>query len=239
METKISTKFIAELIGTFGLVLFGCGAAAVAGTDTIAGLSGLGLLGISFAFGLSVVVMAYAIGGITGCHINPAITIAMLVAGKIKIGDAVAYIIAQMAGALLAAFVLMTILKGNPAFHMGEWALGSNGWGEGYQNAYSTTAAFITEAVMTFMFLFVIFAVTSKWGNSTMAGLAIGLTLVLIHLVVIPITGTSVNPARSFGPAMLAGGKALSQLWLFIVAPIVGAVVAAIFWRMLEGPKEA
>jgi aquaporin Z len=239
METKISTKFIAELIGTFGLVLFGCGAAAVAGTDTIAGLSGLGLLGISFAFGLSVVVMAYAIGGITGCHINPAITIAMLVAGKIKIGDAIAYIIAQMAGALLAAFVLMTILKGNPAFHMGEWALGSNGWGEGYQNAYNTTAAFITEAVMTFMFLFVIFAVTSKWGNSTMAGLAIGLTLVLIHLVVIPITGTSVNPARSFGPAMLAGGKALSQLWLFIVAPIVGAVVAAIFWRMLEGPKEA
>lgn len=239
MEIKISTKFIAELIGTFGLVLFGCGAAAVAGGDTIAGLHGLGLLGISFAFGLSVVVMAYAIGGITGCHINPAITIAMLVAGKIKISDAVVYIIAQMAGALLAAFVLMTILKGLPGFQMTEWALGSNGWGEGYQNAYNTTSAFITEAVLTFLFLFVIFATTSKWGNSTMAGLAIGLTLVLIHLVAIPITGTSVNPARSFGPAILAGGKALSQLWLFIVAPIVGGIVAAVFWRMLEGAKEA
>jgi aquaporin Z len=239
METKISTKFIAELIGTFALVFLGCGAAAVAGTDTAGHLSGLGLLGISLAFGLSVVVMAYAIGGITGCHINPAITIAMFVAGKIKIMDAVVYIIAQMMGAVLAAFVLMTILKGQPGFSMGEWALGSNGWGDGYQNAFNTTSAFITEAVMTFLFLFVIFATTSKWGNGTMAGLAIGLTLVLIHLVAIPITGTSVNPARSFGPAILAGGKALNQLWLFFAAPIVGAVAAAIFWRVLEGPKEA
>ncbi len=239
METKISTKFIAELIGTFGLVFFGCGAAAVAGVDTMGHLSGLGLLGISLAFGVSVVVMAYAIGGITGCHINPAITVAMLVAGKIKVVDAVVYILAQMCGAVIAAIVLKTILQGHPGFAMGEWALGSNGWGEGYQNAYNTTSAFITEAVMTFMFLFVIFATTSKWGNSTMAGLAIGLTLVLIHLVAIPITGTSVNPARSFGPAILAGGKALSQLWLFFVAPIVGAVAAAIVWRVIEGAKEA
>jgi aquaporin Z len=239
MEIKISTKFIAELIGTFGLVLFGCGAAAVAGADTMGHLSGLGLLGISFAFGLSVVVMAYAIGGITGCHINPAITIAMLVAGKIKVSDAVVYIIAQLIGAVLAAFILKSILSGMPGFAMGEWALGSNGWGEGYQNAYNTTSAFITEVVMTFIFLFVIFATTSKWGNSTMAGLAIGLTLVLIHMFAIPVTGTSVNPARSFGPAILAGGKALSQLWLFMVAPIVGGVLAAIFWRFLEGAKEA
>ena len=239
METKISTKFIAELIGTFGLVLFGCGAAAVAGVNTAGGLSGLGLLGIAFAFGLSVVVMAYAIGGISGCHINPAITVAMLVAGKIKVVDALAYIVAQMIGAVLAAFVLKTILSGHPGFQMGEWALGSNGWGEGYQNAYNTTAAFITEAVLTFMFLFVIFATTSKWGNSTMAGLAIGLTLVLIHLLAIPITGTSVNPARSFGPALLAGGKAMSQLWLFFAAPLTGGIVAAIFWRIIESPKEA
>jgi aquaporin Z len=239
METKISTKFIAELIGTFGLVFFGCGAAAVAGVDTMGHLSGLGLLGISLAFGVSVVVMAYAIGGITGCHINPAITVAMLVAGKIKVVDAVVYILAQMCGAVIAAIVLKTILQGHPGFAMGEWALGSNGWGEGYQNAYNTTSAFITEALMTFMFLFVIFATTSKWGNSTMAGLAIGLTLVLIHLVAIPITGTSVNPARSFGPAILAGGKALSQLWLFFVAPIVGAVVAAVVWRVIEGAREA
>lgn len=234
MEIKISTKFIAELIGTFSLVLFGCGAAAVAGADTAGNLSGLGLLGISFAFGLSVVVMAYAIGGISGCHINPAITIAMLVAGKIKAGEALAYIVAQMIGAVLAAFVLMQILKGQPNFSMGEWALGSNGWGEGYQNAYNTTAAFLTETVLTFLFLFVIFGTLSKWGNSTMAGLAIGLSLVLIHLVAIPITGTSVNPARSFGPAILAGGKALSQLWLFFAAPILGAVIAALVWRGLE-----
>lgn len=239
MHANTPTKFLAELIGTFALVLFGCGAAAVAGMDTIAGLSGLGLLGIAFAFGLSVVVMAYAIGGITGCHINPAITIAMLVAGKIKVGDAVVYIVAQLAGALLGAFVLMQILKGMPGFSMGEWALGSNGWGTGYQNEFNTTAAFLAEAVLTFLFLFVIFGTTSKWGNSTMAGLAIGFTLVLIHLVAIPITGTSVNPARSFGPAMLAGGKALSQLWLFIAAPLTGAIVAALLWKGLESGKDA
>lgn len=237
MEIKSSTKFIAELIGTFGLVLFGCGAAAVAGTDTIAGLSGLGLLGISFAFGLSVVVFAYAIGGITGCHINPAVTIGVLVAGKISGKDAVVYIIAQLIGALLGAFVLQQILVGQlGGFTAGEWAYGANGWGEGYQNEYNTTSAFLIEAVLTFVFLFVILATTSKVGNATMAGLAIGLTLVLIHLVAIPVTGTSVNPARSFGPALLAGGKALSQLWLFIVAPVVGAAIAGVLWKGLE-PK--
>lgn len=234
METKISTKFIVELVGTFSLVLFGCGAAAVSGVDTIAGLSGLGLLGISFAFGLAVVVMAYAIGGISGCHINPAITISMLVAGKINAKDALAYVIAQLIGAALAAFVLMQILSGQAGFEMGEYALGSNGWGENYQNNFNVTAAFIAEAVLTFLFLFVIFATTSKFGNSTMAGLAIGLTLVLIHLVAIPITGTSVNPARSFGPALFAGGAALSQLWLFIVAPLVGGIVAALFWKVVK-----
>lgn len=237
METKLSTKFVAELIGTFGLVLFGCGAAAVAGANTVAGLSGLGLLGIALAFGISVVVFAYAIGGISGCHINPAVTIGVLVAGKISAKDAVAYIVAQLIGALLGAIVLKTILSGQLAgFTPGEWAFGSNGWGKGYQNEYGICAAFLTEAVLTFLFLFVILATTSKVGNGTMAGLAIGFTLVLIHLVAIPITGTSVNPARSFGPALLAGGQALSQLWLFIVAPIVGAIVAAVVWRALE-PK--
>ena len=237
METNISKKFVAELIGTFGLVLFGCGAAAVAGATTLGGLSGLGLLGIALAFGLSVVVFAYAIGGISGCHINPAVTIGVLFAGKIAAKDAVVYIVAQLIGALLGAFVLQQILGGQLAgFSPGEWAYGSNGWGKGYQNEYGTTAAFLTEAVLTFIFLFVILATTSKIGNSTMAGLAIGLTLVLIHLVAIPITGTSVNPARSFGPAILAGDQALSQLWLFIVAPIVGAIIAAVVWRALE-PK--
>jgi aquaporin Z len=230
-------KLLAELIGTFALVLFGCGAAVVSGVSTT-GPSGIGLLGISFAFGLAVVAMAYAIGGITGCHINPAITIAMLVAGKIKTAEAVNYIIGQLLGATLGAAVLYVILKGAPGFEMGEWALGSNGWGEGYLGAYNMTSAFITEVVLTFLFLFVIFATTSKWGNGTMAGLAIGLTLVLIHLVAIPITGTSVNPARSFGPAIFAQGKALTQLWLFIAAPIVGAVLAALVWKGVFETKE-
>jgi aquaporin Z len=230
-------KLLAELIGTFALVLFGCGAAVVSGISTT-GPSGIGLLGISFAFGLAVVAMAYAIGGITGCHINPAITVAMLVAGKIKTAEAVNYIIGQMLGATLGAAVLYVILKGAPGFEMGEWALGSNGWGEGYLGAYNMTSAFVTEAVLTFLFLFVIFATTSKWGNGTMAGLAIGLTLVLIHLVAIPITGTSVNPARSFGPAIFAQGKALTQLWLFIAAPIVGAVLAALVWKGVFETKE-
>lgn len=230
-------KLLAELIGTFSLVLFGCGAAVISGIS-VTGPSGIGLLGISFAFGLAVVVMAYAIGGISGCHINPAITISMLVAGKIKAGEAVQYIIGQLIGAVLASGVLYLIQKGSPGFMMGEWALGSNGWGEGYLGGYNMTSAFITEAVLTFLFLIVIFGTTSKWGNGTMAGLAIGLTLVLIHLVAIPVTGTSVNPARSFGPAVFAQGKALTQLWLFIAAPIVGGIAAALVWKGLFETKE-
>lgn len=235
-------KYLAEFIGTFALVLFGCGAAVVAGKTipiTVADAPvGIGLLGISLAFGLSVVVMAYAIGPISGCHINPAITIAMLVAKKISFKDTVGYVIAQMAGAVVAAFLLRAIQTGAPGFTMGDWALGSNGWGPGFLGSYTTTAAFLTETLLTFLFLFVIFAVTSKLGNSNMAGLAIGLTLVLIHLVSIPITGTSVNPARSFGPAIFAGGIAMDQLWLFIVAPIAGAILAAIVWRVAFEPKE-
>ena len=230
-------KLLAELIGTFSLVLFGCGAAVISGIS-VTGPSGIGLLGISFAFGLAVVVMAYAIGGISGCNINPAITISMLVAGKIKAGEAVQYIIGQLIGAVLASGVLYLIQKGSPGFMMGEWALGSNGWGEGYLGGYNMTSAFITEAVLTFLFLIVIFGTTSKWGNGTMAGLAIGLTLVLIHLVAIPVTGTSVNPARSFGPAVFAQGRALTQLWLFIAAPIVGGIAAALVWKGLFETKE-
>jgi aquaporin Z len=229
-------KYFAELIGTLCLVLFGCGAAVISGGNA-AGLSGLGLLGISFAFGLAVVAMAYTIGGISGCHINPAITIAMLVAGKISSKDAVGYIIAQMIGAVAGAGILYVIASGQGDFKMGEWALGSNGWGEGYLGNYSTTAAFITEAVLTFIFLYVILNVTSKHGNSQMAGLAIGITLVLIHLVAIPITGTSVNPARSFGPAIFAQGKALSQLWLFFAAPVAGAIAAALLWKITGEDK--
>jgi len=230
-------KYLAELIGTMSLVLFGCGAAVISGVNAEHVPAGLGLLGISFAFGLAVVAMAYTIGGISGCHINPAITIAMLVAGKISGKDAAGYIIAQFAGAVAGAGILYVIASGQGNFKMGEWALGSNGWGEGYLGNYSITAAFITEAVLTFLFLYVIFNVTSKHGNSNMTGLAIGVTLVLIHLVAIPITGTSVNPARSFGPAIFAGGKALAQLWLFIVAPIVGGIIAAMVWKLTGEDK--
>ena len=223
-------KYLAECIGTFSLVLFGCGAAVIAGTS-VAGPSGIGLLGISIAFGFAVVAMAYAIGGISGCHINPAVTIGVLVAGKIDFKDAIGYIIAQCIGAVLGAGVLYLLQTGKSGFTMGEWALGSNGWGEGYLGNYSTLSAFVVEMVMTFLFIFVILATTSKFGNSAMAGLAIGVTLMLIHLVAIPVTGTSVNPARSLGPAIFAGGKAISQLWLFFVAPIAGAVFAALVWK--------
>lgn len=239
MEIKTSSKFFAELIGTFGLVLFGCGAAVIAGGTSLAGTAGLGLLGISIAFGLSVVVFAYAIGGISGCHINPAVTIGLLVAGKISFKDTAVYIVAQVLGAILGAFVLSQIVSGQLAgFTAGEWAYGSNGWGKGYQNEYGVGAAFLTEAVFTAIFLFVILGTTSKVGNATMAGLAIGFTLLLIHLVAIPVTGTSVNPARSLGPALFAGGQALSQVWLFIVAPIVGAIVGAILWKVVGNEAE-
>ena len=231
-------KVIAEFIGTFSLVLFGCGAAVVAGVSTT-GPSGLGLLGISFAFGLAVVAMAYTIGPISGCHINPAISIAMLVAGKMNIKDAIAYIIAQFAGAIAGAGILYLIVAGKNDYNgLGDWALGSNGWGEGYLGNYSTGAAFITEVVMTCLFLLVIFATTSKTGNSNMTGFAIGITLVLIHMVAIPITGTSVNPARSFGPALFAGGKAMSQVWLFLVAPVIGGVLGAALWKAVLQTKD-
>jgi aquaporin Z len=237
-KTTIMKKFIAEGIGTFALVLFGCGSAVIAGGSTT-GPAGIGLLGISLAFGLAVVAMAYAIGPISGCHINPAITIAMLAAGKINGKDALGYIIGQLVGALAGAGVLYLLVSGQAGFtKLGDWALGSNGWGEGYLGNYNTTAAFIAEVVFTALFLLVIFATTSKQGNPNMAGLAIGVTLALIHLVAIPITGTSVNPARSFGPAIFAGGKALSQLWLFIAAPILGGLLGAMIWKYLLAEKE-
>jgi len=224
-------KYLAEFIGTFSLVLFGCGAAVISG-NAATGPSGIGLLGISIAFGFAVVAMAYAIGGISGCHINPAVTIGVLTAGKMEVKDAVGYIISQCLGAILGAAVLYLIAVGRPDFKMPEWGLGANGWGEGYLAEYNIISAFVIETVMTFLFVFVILGTTSKFGNGAMAGLAIGVTLMLIHLVTIPVTGTSVNPARSLGPAVFSGGKALSQLWLFFVAPILGAIIAAIVWKL-------
>lgn len=220
-------KYMAEGLGTFALVLFGCGAAAIAGVSAT-GPSGLGLLGISLAFGLAVVAMAYTIGPVSGCHINPAISVAMTVAGKLSVKDLIGYVIAQCIGAIAGAGVLYLIASGGAGFEMIEWGLGSNGWGEGYLGNYSMQSAFIAELVFTFLFLMVIFGTTAKNASPAMAGLAIGISLALIHFVAIPITGTSVNPARSLGPALFAGGLALQQLWLFIVAPIAGGILAAI-----------
>ena len=229
-------KYLAELIGTFALVLFGCGAAVVDGKTIPASVLpdaplGVGILGIALAFGLAVVAMAYTIGPISGCHINPAITISMLVARKISAKDAAGYVVAQFIGATIGAALLYAFQKGSPNFTLTEYALGSNGWGPGYLGGYNTMSAFLAETVLSFLFLFVIFGATSRFGNTNMAGLAIGLTLVLIHLVAIPITGTSVNPARSFGPAIFAGGKAFGQLWLFMIAPVLGGVIAALLWH--------
>lgn len=226
----IMKKYAAEFIGTCALVLFGCGAAVISGM-TNTGPAGIGVLGISIAFGFAVVAMAYAIGGISGCHINPAVTIGVLAAGKMKVNDAIGYIVAQCLGGIFGAAILYLIVSGRPGFSMPEWGLGSNGWGEGYLGNYNLLSAFVIEAFMTFLFLFVILGTTSKFGNGAMAGLAIGVTLMLIHLVAIPVTGTSVNPARSLGPAIFAGGKALAQLWLFFVAPVIGAIIAALVWR--------
>lgn len=233
MEVKNSTKYMAEFIGTMVLVLMGCGSAVIAGAD---GTTGVGLLGIAFAFGLSVVVMAYTIGPISGCHINPAISVSMLVAGKLSSKDTIGYIVSQMLGATAGAGILCAIACGKADFTMGEWGLGSNGWGPGYLGEYSMVAAFIAEAVFTFIFLMVIFGSTSSQNtNGGFAGLAIGLCLVLIHIVGIKVTGVSVNPARSFGPAIFAGGNALSQLWLFFIAPITGGVLASLVWKNVLG----
>lgn len=216
-------KYSAELIGTLALVLIGCGSAVIAGEF-------IGFYGIAFAFGLTVLAMVYAIGSISGCHINPAITVAMFVAGKIKGRDAVFYIIAQCIGAIIGAGILWAIATGNADFSLAGNGLGQNGFGAHSPAGYSLAAGFVAEVVLTALFLFGIFGSTHENAPKGFAGLSIGLSLVLIHLVGIPITGTSVNPARSLGPAVFVGGAALSQLWLFIVAPIIGGVVAAVIW---------
>jgi aquaporin Z len=217
-------KYFAELIGTLFLVLIGCGSAVIAGQQ-------VGFLGISFAFGLTVLVMVYAIGPISGCHINPAITVAMLAAKKINGRDAVGYVVAQCIGAILGAAILLAIATGKADYSIATGGLGQNGYGPLSPHQYSLGACFIAEVVLSFLFLMVIFGSTHANAPKGFAGIAIGLSLVLIHIVGIPITGTSVNPARSLGPALLVGGGALSQLWLFIVAPILGGIIAALVWR--------
>lgn len=217
-------KYLAELIGTFVLVLIGCGSAVIAG-------KAIGFAGISFAFGLAVLAMVYAIGSISGCHINPAISVAMLVAGKMKWKDTLLYVVFQCIGAIIAAGILLLIAKGISGYSIASNGLGQNGYGAHSPGGYSLIACLIAEIALTAIFLFVIFGSTSKDAPKGFAGLSIGLSLVFIHLVGIPITGTSVNPARSLGPAVFAGSAAISQLWLFWVAPIIGAIIAALTWR--------
>jgi aquaporin Z len=229
LPTPISPtkKYIAELIGTMVLVLMGCGSAVIAGYA-------IGNVGIAFAFGLAVLAMVYAIGAISGCHINPAISISMFVAGKLSAKDTALYVVFQCVGAIIGAGILYSIAVGQPNFDIAINGLGQNGYGTASPAHYNLVSAFIAEIVLTFIFLLVIFGSTSERAPKGFAGLAIGLTLVLIHLVAIPIDGTSVNPARSLGPALFVGGTALSQLWVFIVAPIIGGILAAVVWKIFK-----
>lgn len=235
-------RSVAEAIGTFWLVLGGCGAAVfAAGVPDV----GIGYLGVSLAFGLTVLTMAYAIGHISGCHLNPAVSVGLAVAGRFKAAEVPAYVIAQTAGAIAAAAALLWIAgdmgmygADQPTLQLGASSLAVNGYDSLSPQGYGMMAALITELLMTGFFLFIILGATDKRGVAMNAGLAIGLALTLIHLISIPVTNTSVNPARSTGPALIlafAGhGKALLQLWLFWLAPIAGAAIAAMVYRMLE-----
>lgn len=223
-------KYIAEFIGTFWLVLGGCGSAVLAAAFPDVGI---GLLGVSLAFGLTVLTMAYAIGHISGCHLNPAVSVGLWAGGRFPAKDLLPYIVAQVVGGIAAGGILYVIASGNPMFNVAA-GFASNGFGEHSPGGYSLLAALVTEIVMTAMFLFVILGATDKRAPQGMAPLAIGLCLTLIHLISIPVTNTSVNPARSTGVALYVGGWALSQLWLFWLAPLVGAVVGAFAYKAVR-----
>jgi len=220
-------KAFAEFIGTFTLVLLGCGSAVIAGPAV--GATTVGVLGIALAFGLAIVAMAYGIGPVSGCHVNPAVSFGAFIAGRMSAGDLLTYVIAQCLGAIAGAAVLWLIMSGKASGWNG--GLGANGWGPGYLGEYNLLSAAVFEIVATFLFLVTILGVTQKGAPAQLAGLAIGLTLAVIHIVGINVTGVSVNPARSLGPALLVGGNAMGQLWLFIVAPLVGAAAAGLLFR--------
>lgn len=223
-------KSLAEFIGTFTLVFIGCGAAVIAGMGT--GPTAIDVLGIAFAFGLAIVAMAYGIGPISGCHVNPAVSFGVLLAGRMSVSEFISYVIAQVLGALAGAAVLYLILSGKASGWNG--GLGQNGWGPGYLGEYNLVSAFVFEVVATFLFLVCILGVTQAGSPSQFAGLAIGLTLVAIHIVGINVTGVSVNPARSLGPAIVGAGAnpgALAQVWLFILAPLIGGGLAGLLFQ--------
>jgi aquaporin Z len=233
-EYDLSQKMSAEFLGTFWLVFGGCGSAVLAAAFPQVGI---GLLGVSFAFGLSVLTMAYAVGHVSGGHFNPAVTIGLFTGGHMPARDILPYIVAQLAGAIAGAAILYLIASGKIGFDVSA-GFASNGYGEHSPGGYTLIAALVTEVVMTFFFLIVILGATDERAPGTFAPIAIGLTLTLIHLVSIPVTNTSVNPARSIGPAIFVGGWAISQLWLFVVAPIAGAFLAGTAHRLLMTERE-
>ncbi len=219
-------KYICEFIGTAVLVLFGCGSAVIAGET-------LGTLGIAMAFGLSIVAMAYVIGDISGCHINPAVSLAMLINKKITVKEFVCYVIAQVIGAIAGIGILYAIMV-NSNLEMVNPTFGANGYGELSSVGIGLVGALITEVVLTYVFIYTILGVTSDDSKGSVAGIVIGLTLAFVHIMGIPLTGTSVNPARSLAPALFAGGEALKQVWVFIVAPFVGSALAAFTYKYLN-----
>ena len=218
-------KYVAEFIGTFTLVLFGCGTAVVAGKE-------VGHLGIAFAFGFALVAMAYGVGPVSGCHINPAVSLGVFVAGRMMGRDLAGYVVAQLLGATTAAAVLAVIAKGLlGGYSLASSGLGQNGWGEGYLGGYALSAAVVFELVATLLFVIVILGSTQGGAPTQMAGLAIGITLVAIHIFGISITGVSVNPARSLGPAIFGGGKAISQVWMFLLVPSIAGILGGTIFR--------
>ncbi len=221
-------KYSAEFLGTLALVFFGCGSAVIAGAY-------IGFLGIAMAFGMVLLVLVYAIGPISGCHVNPAVTVAMLIARKISGRDALAYIGMQCIGAIVGAALLFVIASGMPGWELAD-GLGQNGYDAASPAGFNMMSSLIAEVFLTFFFVYAILEVTSKRAAKGFEGLAIGFALFLVHIVGIPITGTSVNPARSLGPALFVGGEALEQLWMFWAAPLAGALLAALVWMCLTNP---
>ena len=227
----LTNRLAAEFIGTFWLVLGGCGSAVLAAAFPNVGI---GLLGVSLAFGLTVLTMAFGIGHISGCHLNPAVTVGLVVGGRFKSSEAIPYMIAQVIGAVVAAALLYLIASGKAGFDLAG-GLASNGYAEHSPGGYSLVSGFVTEVVMTFMFLMIILGSTDERAPAGFAPIAIGLALTLIHLISIPVTNTSVNPARSTGPALIVGSWALDQLWLFWVAPLIGAALGGVGYRAIAG----
>jgi aquaporin Z len=229
MPKNVMKKYLAEMIGTAVLVLIGCGAVTIGEVD---GRTFVDVIGIAFSFGLAVTAMAYGLGPVSGCHINPAVTIAMLCAGRMPTGEAIGYIVAQLIGGIIGAGVLLLILSGKIVPHdLAVSGLGQNGWGDGYLGQYGLTSALLVEFLATLIFVSVILGATNPTATLEVAGLVIGLTLFALHFPFINVTGLSVNPARSLGPAVFVGGKAIAQVWLFLLVPAVAGVVAGLLFR--------